>query len=194
MQSIFIILCILLLNSCSTLSKEDCTNKNWFQLGVADAMDGEVEPKTTDYRRDCSEHGLQIKSMDYLKGFESGLTKFCTYHSGLRRGENGKNVHSLCEEVNPKYKAGYKVGFREFKRKESIINVKEELIEDNGGKECSFASECISSSICISGRCEKSDKKCSYDSECDIEGRCDSVSQWTDYNDNVSVNVCKEPF
>jgi hypothetical protein len=109
---ISILALVLLVSGCSSLSKEDCLDKNWFQLGQEDAMSGVSEPKTADYRRDCSQHGIQIKSMDYLKGFESGLKKFCTYSNGLYRGEAGEDNHSLCEEANPEYKRGYVVGFR----------------------------------------------------------------------------------
>ena len=154
-------------------------------------MSGVTEPRTDDYRRDCSQHGLQIKSIDYLKGFESGLDKFCTYYNGLSRGEGGEDAHSLCEEENPKYKEGYLTGFREFKRKESIVQLKEELIEENGGKECSFDSECTMEGDCSLGKCERSDKECTFDSDCEYEGSCDSVAEWTDFNDRVSVNVCK---
>ena len=183
---------IFLLNGCSSLSKEDCSTKNWFNLGKSDAMSGEIEPKTADYRRDCSEHGLQIKSMDYLKGFEVGLKMFCTYHNGLSRGESGEDAHSLCEEENPEYKRGYLTGFREFKKEESIVELKKELIEDNGGKECNFSSDCMIGGSCSFGKCERSGDDCSFDSDCEYEGECTSVSGWTDYNDNVSVNICKQ--
>ena len=191
MKLILIYISIFLLNGCSSLSKEDCANHNWFNLGQLDAMSGEIEPKTAVYRQDCSKHGLQIKSMDYLKGFEKGLKKYCTYHNGFRRGEYGEESHSLCEESNPDYKKGYLSGFREFKRKDSISELRKKLIEDSGGKECNFSSDCMMEGSCSAGKCERSRNKCSFDSDCEYEGSCDSISAWTDYNDNVSVNVCK---
>lgn len=191
MKLFLIYILIFLLTGCSSLSKEDCSNKNWFNLGKSDAISGEVEPKIDDYRRDCSEYGLQIRSMDYLKGYEVGLKKYCTYHNGLSRGEDGEDSHSLCEEANPEYKKGYLTGLREFKKKESIVELQKKLIEDNGGKECNTSSDCMMDGNCLSGKCEMSGNKCSFDSDCEYEGSCDSVSAWTDYNDNVSVDVCK---
>ena len=191
MKYLFILISSFIVNGCSSLSKEDCSNKNWFKLGKSDAMSGEVEPKTSDYRRDCSEHGLQIKSMDYLKGFEKGLEEYCSYDNGISDGEDGENTHTLCEKENPAYKKGYLVGFREFKTKESIVKLKEKLLEDNGGKECSFNSECMMEGSCSLGKCERSGSECSFDSDCEYEGSCDSDSAWTEYNDNVSVNFCK---
>ncbi|MFT6633549.1 MAG: hypothetical protein ACJAS4_003520 [Bacteriovoracaceae bacterium] len=190
MKLILIYIAIFIANGCSTLSKNECENRNWFNLGKSDAMNGEVEPKTAEYRRDCSEYGLQIKSMDYLKGFENGLKKYCTYNNGLNRGEDGEESHALCEEESPKYKKGYLTGLREFKKKQSIVELKKILIEDNGGKECSFSSDCMKEGICSSGKCERSGNECSSDSDCEYEGSCDSISAWTDYNDNVSVDVC----
>lgn len=185
------ILILILLNACSSLSKEDCTNKNWLNLGKEDALSGEVEPKTANYRKDCSKYGLQIKSMDYLKGFELGLKEYCTYYNGLYRGKEGSASHSLCEEVNPDYKKGYLIGLREFKRKESIVELKKKLIEENGGKECSFSSDCMTEGVCSFNKCEKSQEECSFNSDCKYQGSCESSSAWTDFNDNVSVNTCK---
>lgn len=193
LKTYLILIVIFLLNSCSSLSREQCLNQDWFRLGESDALRGKDEPETGNYRRECSQHGLQIKSMEYLKGFEAGLKKHCTYDTGLRRGEFGLEAHSLCEEANPEYKEAYKEGFREFKRKESIAKLKEELIEANGGKECSFDSECTIDGDCRFGKCEKSGNSCSFDSDCPIKRRCDSVSANTDrFWDRVSVNVCKD--
>ncbi len=191
MKTIFKLFVITLLIGCSSLSKEDCANQNWFKLGNSDAMSGETKPKAAEYRRDCSEHDIQIKSVEYLKGFENGLKKHCTYHNGLYRGESGDGPHSLCEEVNPEYKKGYLEGFRDFKRQESIIELREELIEDNGGKVCSTSSDCMYEGSCSFGKCERSGNECSIDSDCEYEGSCDSVSASTDYMDTVSIDICK---
>ncbi|MBC76102.1 MAG: hypothetical protein CME64_08805 [Halobacteriovoraceae bacterium] len=187
MKAIFNLLIILLLNGCSSLSKEDCANQNWFELGRSDAMGGEANPKTSEYANDCSEYGMQIKGKDYIKGFQVGLKKYCTYENGQDLGEDGEAPHPRCEKLNPKFKKGYSVGLEKFKREQ----LRSELIEDNGGRECSFSSDCMYEGSCLSGKCERSDSECSSDSDCEYEGGCDSVSAWTDFNDHVSVNVCR---
>ena len=169
---------------------KECTNVNWFDLGKSDAMSGVLDPKTADYRRDCSQYGIQIKSIDYLKGFEVGLGKHCSYDNGFSRGQRGEEPHSLCEEVNPEFKDGYSVGLK-LKKEESVAELKRELIEENGGRECLSSFECNMQGNCSSEKCERTGKQCTFDSDCEFEGRCESVSSWTEFNDSVSVSVCK---
>ena len=188
MKKLTYICFLVLICVCSSLSIEYCIQKNWYKLGISDAKDGVAKPKTSEYRSSCSEHGVQIKSMEYLKGFEKGLEEYCTYNNGLESGKNVEDAHSLCEEANPKYKQGYNKGFREF----SVEELKKKLVDDNGGKECSFSSDCTMEGSCTDNKCERSGEECSSDSDCEYENNCSSVSGWTRFNDNVSVNVCEE--
>lgn len=178
---------LFIFSSCSSLDEKECKSQNWFKLGVSDAIDGVIKPKTADYRSECAEHGIQIKSLEYLKGFETGLKEYCTSNNGLRDGENGEDRHHLCEEVNPGYAHSYKSGRRKFEK----IEMRKKLIEDNGGQECSSDSDCEKRGRCtIDKQCADSGDRCRTDSDCVVEVDCKSVSAWTDSMDNVSVNVC----
>ncbi len=145
-----------------------------------------MKPKTDEYRSECSEHGHKIESLKYLKGFEVGLKKYCTFGNGLLDGGNGEERHIICEETNDHYRTGYLSGHREFLKEK----VKEDL-ESEYSKTCSFNSDCMKEGSCVDNKCEKSGNKCTFDSDCSYEGECGSVSRTTDYGDYISINVCK---
>ncbi len=181
-----------MISSCSTLSKKECMSVDWFELGIKDANSGEKEPLTSEHEKSCSKHNLKIKVSQYLKGYKVGLKTYCTKETGRSRGESGDSKHIFCEELNPSFKTAYDKAFLEYSKEKAIEELKKTLIEDNGGKECTFSSDCEVSNSCSFNRCDKSGKECSDDSDCTYETDCSSVSDWTEYSDYVSVDVCSE--
>lgn len=191
MRILMILITLFAVNGCSSLSKEECAGQDWEKLGFSDAMRGKDEPKTEEYKKECSEHGLKIKEVDYMKGYVLGLKKHCVFASGFNRGKRGAREHSYCQGLNSEYTNGYKVGFKEYQKRESAAALKENLIRINGGKECRFASDCITEGVCLSGKCQRTNNSCSFNSDCKNPGSCFPVSGWTEYMDHVSVNVCR---
>ena len=177
---------LFILSGCSSISKEECASQNWFDLGKSDASSGIAIPKTNDYKNDCFEYGIEIKEKEYLRGFEAGVKSYCTFYNGLDRGESGGSVHSKCEELSSDFKLGYRQGLSKYQKEE----LKNQLISNHGGQECSSAYDCVKAGSCINNKCLNTGSECSFDSECINHGSCTSVSGWTQMNDLVSVNIC----
>lgn len=190
MKNLMWLMIILLIDGCSSLSKEECASANWQKLGQSDAERGFAEPKTEVYRKDCSEHGLKIKSDEYIKGYKKGLAKYCTHLNGLNRGKEGKKAHSYCEQINPDFKQGYEVGYKEFQREESKKSARQSLINMHGSRECTFDGDCPMEVNCSFGKCDRTGAACSFSSECRYTGMCNNYSRMTEFGDLVQVGAC----
>jgi hypothetical protein len=191
------VLSILFIAGCASISEEECRKGNWEAFGYRDAMRGTYEPKTNDYRKDCSEYGVSVKGVEYMKGFESGLKDYCTFNRGLEMGVAGKNAHKYCEEVSPDFKKAYQKGYAEYlinkKKIEAIKALKEKLITDNGGRECNSDNDCNKDGECRFGLCANDQSKvCSFNHDCQLQITCASVTGYTQYSDNVFVRVCAD--
>ena len=115
MQKILIsIIFITIITSCANLNKKECVGQNWFLRGHKDALLGKIKPQTEKYRKSCSKYKIQIKSFEYIKGFEIGLKKYCTHRNALNRGLNGDERHLLCDETSENYKNTYDTGYKEY--------------------------------------------------------------------------------
>jgi hypothetical protein len=156
------LLLLLFVSSCSSLSRQECEDTNWYIKGLADGQDGLRDPKTKEYRDECYSHNVTIKGFDYLKGYEDGSKTFCTTENAKVIGLRGYKPHKVCEEINPQFSFGYNEGLRVFLKEKTI----EDIIERYGN-------ECISNSNCTDGK------------------SCLSTIKSTRFSDQVSVRVCR---
>lgn len=186
-----------LVNGCSTLSKEECQHKDWFSTGFSDSMRGITQPKISKYQAQCSEHGVKIESSKYLKGYESGLESYCTRSNGELAGSQGRGAHLRCEQINPEYQMGYSLGLEKYKAKKELRDKEKErkkleanLISRYGTQKCSADWDCDREGTCSGNKCLRSGLQCTFNSDCKIRGRCSTVSDTTSSGEWVQARVC----
>ena len=99
------------LQSCATLSEEDCLTIDWGVLGETDGQLGQPLSELNRYRRDCAEYGVVPDSRAYTEGRERGLAVFCTESNGYREGRNGAADRLVCPAaLEPGFRRGYDLG------------------------------------------------------------------------------------
>jgi len=188
----------MLINSCATLTKEDCSKINWKQKGHDDSSTGEEASKFSDYQRKCSEHGISISQPDYVEGYKLGLKSYCNYQKGYARGENGDEPFKACDSVSSNFNRGYEKGFSQYEADQEEIRkkkVKQEAIESivrrYGSEECSSDSDCRKSGDCNFNKCEHDNSECTFNSDCKVEGDCKSESDYvSSIGEWVEARVC----
>ena len=183
---------ILFTLGCSSLSKEQCSNIDWYKTGVEDANRGYTIPRLENYQSQCLEHGVKVKEESYLSGFEEGLKTYCTPSKGKNRGYFGKSRHQRCEKISIDFKTAYDEEYRKFERRTAKQQLKEQLIFQGGGETCTFDSDCKTEGECASNECVESGDSCSFDSDCGVRTECESRSGTTSFGDVVDVNVCSQ--
>lgn len=114
MNKITLLLPLILLSSCSVLSKKDCQSMDWFEGGRIDGSQGQDSYKFVKYSEACLKHGISVDHAKYAEGRQAGLSVFCTYQNGLRNGKNGKNYQNVCpKHLETGFLKGYNLGKRE---------------------------------------------------------------------------------
>lgn len=118
----------LLLTSCvHHLSQQECMTTNWQQMGFGDGEAGRTPRNLDQAIKDCMKFQITVDPNTYMKGYRSGLQRFCTptYDEGLNDGQVGKPMsvvlgrQGLCQQFNvpfstAKYQPGYQKGLQTF--------------------------------------------------------------------------------
>jgi outer membrane murein-binding lipoprotein Lpp len=87
---------IFLLSGCSTLSKQECLDSNWFSIGNRDGMQGRPVTRLQQHGEACKEYNVTPNAAQYEKGRNEGLTIYCTPENGLKIGRQGVRYEYVC--------------------------------------------------------------------------------------------------
>ena len=190
MKVLFTLAFLFILNGCSSLTKDQCVNNNWFDLGKKQGLRANDPPEHDDIEKACAKHGIQIKKENYKAGFLEGLKEYCTYQNGRTRALQGDRIYDYCDKVGNEFREGFSKGYweREASRKKGIESLEDELANMHGGV-CHIS--CRVKGSCSSGVCQPSGETCNFSSDCDSTKPCETITSQTSYGDSVSVSVCK---
>ncbi len=105
----------LLATSCETISEDQCFATDWSDKGYSDGTNGLERSNLNDYIEACSKFGADVDRGRYLEGYESGLTRYCTYDKGFSRAERGNSYTSACSgPLAAEFRRGYEDGARRY--------------------------------------------------------------------------------
>ncbi len=112
-----------LLTSCSTLSKGECMEADWYEIGAKDGANGRPSSRLDDHRESCKKHGIFPDKEQYYMGREEGIKIYCTAYNGFNQGYNGKYYSGACPiDLEPAFLTAYKHGREIYDVKQKISN------------------------------------------------------------------------
>lgn len=91
-----LLLALLALNGCATLSQSECLQADWRDLGARDGQSGLPAARLEEHRQACVEHGIVPDDRSYHAGREQGLQYYCTPETGYREGRRGASYQRVC--------------------------------------------------------------------------------------------------
>jgi len=125
---IFIPLVAIILNGCSTLSKNECLNADWHTIGYQDGYKGYSKPRIGRHRKACAEYGVKPVLKHYLTGYKDGLAEYCQPYRGYRRGLLGYKNKQLCKgKYRKPYFVAYMYGYDIYMLEQQIKENKESI-------------------------------------------------------------------
>ena len=74
---------------CASLSKDQCLNGNWQQIGFADGTRGLPPDQLNEHAKACSEYGVQANFEQYMLGRSRGLITYCQPQNAFNIGRAG---------------------------------------------------------------------------------------------------------
>ncbi len=95
LKIIFLVSLLSLVNSCATLSRETCMQREWFELGLRDGTNGRAFNRIREHLKACSEYGIQIDREQYSAGREKGLQTYCQLDNAVKTGLEGDLYQSV---------------------------------------------------------------------------------------------------
>jgi hypothetical protein len=102
---------LLLLNGCATLSQEACLEGDWFRIGYEDGFKGYQSSRIVDHVKACREYNIAPDKSDYQKGWDDGVTNYCTKENGYEIGEDVDTYRNVCpSHLEKEFLQGYLLG------------------------------------------------------------------------------------
>lgn len=115
---------------CSQLSKKDCSNIDWFELGKKDGRQGSRSTLFLQHSLKCTK---LPKSEEYHRGRKEGLIDFCTLEGGIDYGLTGALYIGQCSDFSRMKVKSFKTGLekgREIYRQTELISELNQSLQD----------------------------------------------------------------
>jgi len=103
------------LSGCASLSKSECMNASWEDIGIRDGANGKPEEYLIQHSTACAKVGVSPDRGAWLHGREQGLERFCVPHRMYQIGEYGSGFDvGICrnfdqERLQDAYQKGREV-------------------------------------------------------------------------------------
>jgi hypothetical protein len=111
-----LIICVklfILLSACASLSKDECLIADWQLIGYEDGLKGSSLNRIGEHREACAKHGITPDLNAYNRGHGEGILNYCNYGLGLRDGQSGNPLLSICPNQS-EYHQGYAQGLESY--------------------------------------------------------------------------------
>ncbi len=99
MTRILIITAALVLGGCAgnpSVSENQCRAGDWQTIGFRDGANGFSSTRLLAHQEACGEFAIVPERTAYLKGWQDGLTSFCTADNGFNLGNRGASFNTVC--------------------------------------------------------------------------------------------------
>ncbi|MBF0259500.1 MAG: DUF2799 domain-containing protein [Desulfamplus sp.] len=128
---------ILFLGGCATMTASECKNADWEMVGFEDGSKGRLSSYVENHRRACAQHNITPVLDAYLRGHSNGVKQFCTEYNGFEKGKEGFTYNNVCPpELSDEFLKGYYVGQKfyavlsEIRQSESAIRSDQRAIQN----------------------------------------------------------------
>jgi hypothetical protein len=106
-----IILIGFFLGCAATLTKNECLEANWYEIGRIDGSNGEPRSKFQEHAAACSMYNVHVGREAYYRGRDQGLKIYCTKEKGFTLGIRGKKYNPTCpQDLKSGFDKGYTRG------------------------------------------------------------------------------------
>ena len=90
------LMAIVLLGGCASLSGEECRRGDWYGVGLSDGQAGEPYSRLNEHNRACREYQMVIDESTYAAGRNQGLKEYCRWDNAFRTGLAGQRYQHVC--------------------------------------------------------------------------------------------------
>ncbi len=85
--------------NCSTgLTRYECLEANWHEIGFVDGSEGEPRSKFQEHAENCLRYDVHVGREAYYRGRDQGLKAYCTQDKGFDLGILGQK-YNRCDRL-----------------------------------------------------------------------------------------------
>lgn len=117
-----------LLQSCATLSKQQCVNANWQAIGKHDGSRGLPRSRIARHADACQKASVVPDRQAWLEGHRIGARRFCTPANALALGFGGGKNHGICAaDQRLTFERVYQLGLRRYALQKAINSLEDDI-------------------------------------------------------------------
>ncbi len=125
-----VLISMIALAGCATLSEEECRYADWHDLGFQDGRQGHPDNRVARHAEACTEYGIRPDADQWRDGWREGITYFCTPDRGWREGVDGNAYNQVCPpDLEPDFLYGYEPGRDLHRNRQSLQEVDQRIVE-----------------------------------------------------------------
>lgn len=113
-----------LLVGCQTITPQQCSIADWYQVGYEDGTKGRDSLYVSNYSKPCSSANIIPNRVQWERGRQEGFKRFCTVPVAHSEGLSGNKFSSICpvdSTHTARYNAWYQ-GYQIFELKRQVRN------------------------------------------------------------------------
>ena len=81
---------------CATLSKQECLNGNWGEIGFRDGTNGRMSDYLQSHAKACAKSGVVPVQNLWEAGRQKGLPVYCVPSKAYAEGKRGRELRPVC--------------------------------------------------------------------------------------------------
>ncbi|MGD8662879.1 MAG: DUF2799 domain-containing protein [Desulfobacterales bacterium] len=117
-----------LLGCASTLTRHECLEADWYEIGLIDGSEGEPRAKFQEHAENCLKYDVQVGREAYYRGRDQGLRVYCTQDRGFDLGRLGERYNPICpQDLEADFLAGYTKGQGQYDSESKITTLEQRL-------------------------------------------------------------------
>lgn len=129
----YIVFFFFFVGACASLTKNQCQQGNWFEIGQSDGAQGQPLSVFEDHVDACGEYKIRPNRRRYEDGRNFGLARYCTPLSGFKAGRYSQTYQNVCPpETRGEFIRGYELGGQFGQAEKQLISVNQDIDEIEG--------------------------------------------------------------
>ncbi len=126
-----LILAIIALNSCATLTKKQCRTADWHSLGVNDGVHGRPHSRFEKHMKACKKARVVPNREQWLAGHKEGARRYCRLSNAYEEGRYGRTYHGICEgNRHIAFMRVYRVGLKKYRLERKRDHLSQKISDD----------------------------------------------------------------
>ena len=118
---------LVVLTGCTSLSKDECLQANWYGIGYQHGVNGTQYQDGVNALAQCSEFGVRADINEYKSGYDQGLNVYCEPENGFTLAMQGMPYNGVCNSTA--FRKAWQEGNDRYQVQQRLIDIDDRIEE-----------------------------------------------------------------